>query len=330
MKYLKEATKTDQISLYTIEDQYHGNIRRFLYSTAPSRSIINDPFVLGVNYTQKLQRSIELFLKEYKKYWLFDIEEKKVNVMHFLRGGLNFYLRDALANAYDWNNHGASFLSSQRAVDEEGRWYVKEDSYEKVTIGKGNTIFLGDVVATGVTLDHGLNSLTKFVKSRKGSIRYLVFFTIGCHKAEKTLEKYYDLWKKTFADFEGIDLVYIEGKFHLANTKTPVNIKLLGTDLLKRDSILAPELVASQNEKITYPLERCAIYDAGSRAFDIPEYVEDVIEYWKQIYKLAEKGTTLNELLKERYPEIVNQLDIDGQDLEEISRKHLDALKVLL
>ncbi len=199
-------------------------------------------------------------------------------------------------------------MSSQRARDEEGRWYITEDSYRKITISKGGIVFCGDVIATGVTLTSGLMALTQEIKKRGASIRYFHFFTIGCHKAEKTLEEYEKIWRQTFPDFEGIDIFYVEGKFHLADSKTPVSIKLQGTDLLRRDSLLMPEFIEAQEQNIACALERCTIYDAGSRAYDIEEYKNDVCEYWRQVGSLAANGTTTEAYLSERFPEASEKL----------------------
>ena len=61
------------------------------------------------------------------------------------------------------------------------------------------------------------------------------------------------------------------------------------------------ELGRSQAECVTYPLERCAIYDAGSRAFDVPAYLADVRGYWEQVVRLAGEGWTLGAALGERW-----------------------------
>ena len=50
-------------------------------------------------------------------------------------------------------------------------------------------------------------------------------------------------------------------------------------------------------------MERCTIYDAGSRSFDVPEYIKDVIEYWEEVEKLSKDGFTLFDALKERWNE---------------------------
>jgi hypothetical protein len=297
-----------ELSLSKIVGDYDGPIRRFIFSTKETRDIVNRPEVMGMEYTEKLEAAMMHLLTGFKPLHFTDIEEDQVDVFNFLRGGLNFGIRNALHRAYGWNLHRSSFMSSQRAKDNEGRWYITEDSYRKITIAKGGIVFCGDVIATGVTLESGLMALTKEIEKRGASIRYFHFFTFGCHKAEKLLEEYYALWKEKFADFEGIDVFYVEGKFHLADSKTPVSIKLQGTDLLRRDSVLMPELIKSQDDAIAYALERCTIYDAGSRAFDIEEYTEDVHDYWGQVQALAQNGMTTEQYLQERFPEASDTL----------------------
>jgi hypothetical protein len=324
-----KVSNPKHLSLSAIKGDYDGPIRRYCFSTAETREIVNRPEVMGMEYTEKLEAGMMHLLTGFKPLRFTDMEEDQVDVFNFLRGGLNFGLRNALHRAYGWNLHRSSFMSSQRARDDEGRWYITEDSYRKITIAKGGIVFCGDVIATGVTLESGLAALTKEVKKRNASIRYFHFFTIGCHKAEKTLEEYYDLWKKEFDDFEGIDVFYIEGKFHLADSKTPVSIKLQGTDLLRRDSVLMPELIESQQESIVYPLERCTIYDAGSRAYDIEEYAADVMEYWQQVAKLAKDGMTTGQYLLERFPEASDKLKKIAKEtnLETLAEQRVNLFK---
>jgi hypothetical protein len=303
-----------------------------MFSSEPTRKIINDPTVIGMEYTDGLRESLNLCLKVYRSYLPIKLKESDVNVVNFLRGGLNFGLREALSSAYKFNLHGTSFLSSQRDVDNEGRWFIKEDSYEKVTAGKGSVIFIADVVATGVTLDHALMRLTKIIKQNKGSIRYVIFFAIGCHKAEKILQKYHEIWTHTFSDYEGTDLIYVEGKFHLADSKTPVETKIQGTDLMKYESFMSPELIKSEQAHLLYALERCVIYDAGSRAFEVSKHIEDVIEYWQENLERANEGLNSESLLKERYPEASEALKNKArkQDLKKLCLNHIKNLENLL
>ncbi len=88
---------------------------------------------------------------------------------------------------------------------------------------------------------------------------------------------------------------------------------------------MAPEFIESQYESPAYPIERCIIYDAGSRAFWVKEYLEDVIGYWKQVLELAKQGMTFRELVKERCP----FLDVErfgDIDLRTLAHNQIDAL----
>jgi hypothetical protein len=222
--------------------------------------------------------------------------------MNFLRGGLNFDLRNVLYDALGSNFHATCFMSSQR-YRQDGRWHVKEDMYRKLQIPHGSVLLFGDVVATGVTVDNGVEVIRQHLEQTGTSVRGVVFFTIGCHKLEKALEKHHAQFKQMFPDYEATHVVYFEGKFRLVDQKTRLVIGIPGTDLVKLDALHAPEFEATQYDTITAPLERCVIYDAGSRAFDISEYLRDVIKYWEQVQLLARRGYTLLEALKERWPE---------------------------
>ena len=194
-------------------------------------------------------------------------------VIHFLRGSLNFGMRRALARAYGFNVHCSSFITSQRERDAYGRWFIKDNQYRKIAIPPHATLFFADVIATGVTISNGLEIIVQLAKNSGAPIRQIVFFTIGCHKLEKLLREYSRRLKEIFPGYERTVAVYLEGKFHLADSKTAVRIKLQGTDLMRHPAILAPEFELAQYERLSSALERCVVYDAGTRAFDADDYL---------------------------------------------------------
>jgi hypothetical protein len=292
-----------EASFYTIEGDPELSVERFVVSTPQSRDICNKPELLGCLYTDKLRAAMASIL--WAAPFRDEIEgapEEQICVLSFLRGGLNFGLRDALHQAYGLNRHSSAFMSSQRA-EEGGRWSVREDGYRKLNIPAGAVVLVGDVVATGVTLEHGLRVLIDHLVEVGSSIRRLIFFTIGCQRAEEVLAGLDVSLREAFTDFQGSRVIYLEGRFRLVEAEDELRIGLPGTDLIRRDCLLAPEFEASQYDRLAAPLERCAIYDAGSRAFDIPEYLADLREYWEQVAALAAGGLTLAEALRERWPE---------------------------
>jgi hypothetical protein len=293
---------SDGASYYAIRGDYETPVSRYVCTTPETREVCSKPEVLGCRFTGNMSAAMTKALRAAPFRGLFEnTPHHQVCVLNFLRGGLNFDLRDALHEAYGFNTHSSAFMSSQR-YRTDGRWQVKEDMYRKLQIPRRAVIVLGDVVATGVTVRNGLQVLLDHIRDLGSSLRGLVFFTIGCHKLEKNLGAFDTFFRESFPDYEATHLVYLEGKFKLVDSRTEVRIGLPGTDLISREALLAPELIECQYDSIAHHLERCVIYDAGSRAFDIPTYVEDVVDYWKQTRKLARQGWTLREALAERWP----------------------------
>ena len=91
--------------------------------------------------------------------------------------------------------------------------------------------------------------------------------------------------------------------------------------------LLAPEFVESNFEAPSFPLERCTIYDAGSRAFQGEEYLEDVIEYWTKVLALAET-VTFEEMMAERFPEI-DIRRFGSVSLKQVAKDQLQKLSSL-
>ncbi len=303
MQYLAKRTTPAEAAYYEIGGEHAGPVRRYVVSTAETRDICNRPELLGCEYTDALGRAVEKALRHAPFRPLIEQHpEQRVCVLHYLRGGLNFGIRDALHRALGLNRHVSAFMSSQRWRAEDGRWRIEEDMYRKLQIPEGALVLAGDVVATGITVEHGFAVLLEHLKRIGSSIRHLVFFTIGCHKLEKHLAAYDARFREAFADYQSTHVVYFEGKFKLVDSRTELRIGIPGTDLIRRGALLAPELEASQWERLSYPLERCAIYDAGSRAFDIPGYLKDLRGYWRDVGQLAEQGLSLGEALAERWP----------------------------
>jgi len=282
-----------------------GETLEFVASTAETRAICNDPFVLGMNYTDRLRAASAKVLTQLSAAKVFKGSEQSTQVLTILRGGLNFQLREALGDAFGWSAHSSWFISAQRRLQSETStdWEIVEDSYVKMHNQPEVDVVFGDVVATGTSLRHGLEKIRSSL-SDKMRCRSVTFFTIGAAVSGDCVEHWRKEVQKELGQEVACSVVYFEGVFGVAHAGTPVSIKLDGTDLLRRDGWMAPEFIASQYENPAFPLERCTIYDAGSRAFHVPEYLEDVRDYWELVSKQADQGVTFSQLITERCPEI--------------------------
>ncbi|PIU83144.1 MAG: hypothetical protein COS68_05565 [Elusimicrobia bacterium CG06_land_8_20_14_3_00_38_11] len=272
-------------------------IKRYIVSTPFTRNILNKPEIIGFDYIRNMRAGVLETLKLFRQFEKYG--DKNISVLHFLRGGLNFGLFNMLNSAYGFNRMSASFITSQR-YKKHADWFIKDDQYRKFSIPEDATIFIGDVLATGTTLDNGLEILRKQCLSENKNIRRVVMFTIGCRRAEEILEKYHAIFQKNF-DYEETFIIYFEGRFVVPLSKNDFTICLPGTDLVKKNALLTCEFAKSQSEKVTYPLERCVVYDVGARAYDCMTHLDDVIDYWR---KLSHTGMTLKEIYEERwYPD---------------------------
>ena len=319
---LKNIFDSGDCKLYLIEN--NSKVEKFIATTPESRLICNDPFTVGIQYTRMLQKACTSVLKGLTKVDMLLFEEDETIVFNVLRGGLNFGLREALADAYSWNDHGSAFISAQRARVSKGseHWHITESHYKKVYVPKKATVVLGDVVATGTSLQHAVNELITSVQKNNSQLKNIIFFTIGGKRSEEIIEEADKKCREIFPEYEKSIVIYFEGRFEVANKETELFIKITGTDLLRLGSLMAPEFIESQYENPAYPLERCTIYDAGSRAFWLQEYYGDLKEYWESVLLLAENGISYAELLEKRFPGL-DQSRFKNADLKNVCKKQL-------
>ncbi|MBN8549001.1 MAG: hypothetical protein J0M12_06780 [Deltaproteobacteria bacterium] len=320
---LQVLSKEHSCSLYELSRE-PGKSRVFIASTPETRAICNDPFITGTQYTRSLTAACAKTLQALKKAQALDLKEADTTVLHILRGGLNFGLREALSDAFSWNDHASAFVSAQRARSSTNPadWIITETAYSKLHLRKIDNVVFGDVVATGTSLRYALQQIGHTAKASGSEICSLTFFTIGSPCSHAIIDEIDREYRLHFPDYQGSSVIYIEGIFQMATDATAMKIKIDGTDLLRTESVLAPEFIESQYEYPSFPLERCTIYDAGSRAFDIDEYLHDVKDYWHQTMLLAEGGMTFKQLLHERFPELDAQRFGDT-NLETLARAQL-------
>ena len=73
-----------------------------------------------------------------------------------------------------------------------------------------------------------------------------------------------------------------------------------------------------------FPVERCTIYDAGSRAFEVRAYLEDVLEYWEAVEAL--ENVSFGDYLRERCPALdASKLQVGS--LRALARQQCERLR---
>ena len=320
---LKLFNSIDDVRLYDWEQE--SNIRCIIATSPQTRSICNDPRVLGTDYTSLLKQACAGILKAGD----FKLTENNTAVINILRGGLNFGLREALSEAFGWKAHTTCFISAQRARDtaDPEEWHITENAYRKVYFPADARLVIGDVVATDTSLKYALGELVKSALNENVALKSILFFTYGGYKALDILKEVDAQCRQNFSDYESTTLVFLEGCFLVPDLHSKLSIRLTGTDLLRGGSEMAPEFIESQYEDPAYPLERCTIYDAGSRAFWVREYANDVLNYWKQVLDLAASGVTFLEYLEQRFPELDASRFPEGITLKELALRQINRMQ---
>ncbi len=265
-------------------------LRRYVVSTSGTRKLMNFPEIVSRNFAEEMEKGLSsAFIGIDRIETLSTIPSRQVNVFTILRGGLNFRLGRVLRNSFGYKWQSASFVSSQRVRVGE-TFDVEEDAYRKFVVPEDPTIYSGDIVATGVSLDSALGYLYRYLVQHAIQLENFVFVGLGCREAEPVLERWHARFKDAFRKYDRTLVVYLEGRFGLADESTPLRVRHPNTDLLRSyelGSLHTPEFEYSQFERVIIPLEGCTIYDGGKKSFEPIHHLEEVREFWKEQYRLA-------------------------------------------
>ncbi len=283
--------KDEAVAVYSLEgDSVPDDFRRFVVSTRATRDLMNFPEVINCDFTNLMQNGITNALKGINVLErISEINSRFVNVYHILRGGLNFKVVDALKKAFGYKWHSSSYTTSQRVL-KEGRYEVSEDSYRKFVVPDNATVYTADIVASGVSIDSGVEFIFNYMQTTGHRLSNFVFLTIGCIEAERVLMKWHKRFKEYFPDYRQTYVIYLEGRFGLATEKTPFTHKIPYTDLIRsyrEGALLTPEYEHSQFDRVITAVEGCAIYDGGKKGFEPINHIRDVLEFWEKQHESA-------------------------------------------
>ncbi|KPK46182.1 MAG: hypothetical protein AMK74_01055 [Nitrospira bacterium SM23_35] len=318
--------KDEAVAVYLLEGEKGvKDFKRYVVSTRDTRDLMNYPEIINCDFTNLMQNGVTNALKGINILeGLSTINSKSVNVYHILRGGLNFKVSDALRKAFGYKWHSSSYLSSQRVL-KEGKFEISEDYYRKFIIPDNATVYTADIVASGVSLNNGIEYVNNYLKSKNFKLKNIIFITIGCIEAEKVLSKWHRIFKGSFPAYEKTILVYLEGRFALATKNTPLHHFLADTDLLKNyklGALLTPEFEHTQFDRVIIGLEGCTIYDGGKKGFEPVNHIRDVLDFWEKQLETAEsRNLSIWEEYNARFP-----LDMYFSDINQLTSGNPEVL----
>ena len=285
---LQEATSLYEIVTPRLRNRY------YLLSGAGSRSLLASPEIVGFPcYTALIDETVAAL------HHLQNINGLggDLDIFTILRGGLNYPLEEA-AFRCGIRVRDMHFVSSERIAENH---VIKglEIKYDKIHPTRDRILAVGDILATGDTFRYCFEHLMRKFLQEGGSIRRIIFFTIGGTRAFRIMEELSTKLSAIFAGFEGIDCFFFEGAFTVYEDKGVSGINHPDIDFGWKDGIVAPEFRRYILDRPDALLEKCIIYDGGARRYQLPVHFAEVLEYWEGILERADRIDT-RALLEEK------------------------------
>lgn len=222
-----------------------------------------------------------------------------VNILTILRGGLNYPIEEACSRC-GIRVSDISFLSCERII-RDGVITGLDIKYEKLHTEPACTLIIGDIIASGQTLELCLNYVVDRFRNNGHDIRRVVFFTIGGTKAVRLMEDATRRMREYWPEFQGFDCVFYEGMFTVYEDKGVTGVNIPDIDFGWKGGTISPEFrkYVIEYENTPALLEKCIIYDGGARRYEIDAHREEVTDYWQRL-KDAAPQSSMKEFVAEK------------------------------
>ena len=267
-------------NVYELQSKQFVN-RYFILSNEGTRRLMAFPEVVGFDtYQCMLPATVAAMMH------LFPSGGKEVDILTILRGGLNYPVEEACFRS-GIRVSDIHFVSCERIIEDHIITGL-EIKYEKLRITRDRTLVIGDIIATGDTLRLCLDQVVDRFRRRGGSIRKIIFFTIGGTRAIELMEKKTEEIRHVFPEFEGFECFFYEGIFTVYENKGVTGINVPDIDFGWKGGVVAPEF---RRYVLSHPysiLEKCIIYDGGARRYEIPVHFREALEYWEGLWSRAD------------------------------------------
>ncbi len=269
-------------NMYELQSRQFIN-RYFILSNEGTRHLMAYPEVVGYDsYLSMLPPTMAAL-----RYLFPQGQGGDVDILTILRGGLNYPLEEACYRS-GIRVSDIHFVSCERIIEDHVITGL-EIKYEKLRIAQGRTLLIGDIIATGDTLRLCLDQVVDRFRRRGGSIRRIIFFTVGGTRAIELMEKKTEEIRSVFPEFEGFECFFYEGIFTVYENQGATGINVPDIDFGWKGGVVSPEF---QRYVMDHPyslLEKCIIYDGGARRYEIPVHFHEVLEYWEGVWGRADR-----------------------------------------
>ena len=267
--FLQSAGRHNGTDIYSLKGGKFSN-KYFIISNEGTRHLLAAPEVIGYDSYLAMCGATSDMLGWLKEQ---DMVPDNADIMTILRGGLNYPLEECCyRNGIRINN--MDFVSCERVI-RNNQITGLDIRYTKLRAPQDITLMIGDII------------IAEF-KRLGGSIRRMVFFTVGGTRAIELFEELTPEFRFHWPEFEGITCIFYEGIFSAYKDKGVTGISWPAIDFFWKDGVISPEFrkyVLADDDAL---FEKCIIYDGGARRYEIPDHYHEVTEYWTDIKAAAD------------------------------------------
>lgn len=281
--FINLVRKDQETALYKLVSQDSLN-DYYIISSEGTRRLMASPEVIGYDCCKAVMVPMKAALRA------LEPNLKKAAILTILRGGLNYPIEEC-CHECGIRLDNINFLSCERVI----RNHVIEGleiKYDKLHPEKDITLMIGDILASGDTIRKCLQHTIDVFAAAGGSLRKIIFFTIGGTKAFPLMEDFTRRIREMWPAFEGFECIFFEGAFTVYEDKgvTGVNIPMI--DFGWKGGCISPEFREYILDYKYAPalLEKCIIYDGGARRYEIGDHFKEVIEYWEDLREASHKA----------------------------------------
>ncbi len=279
--YLVQRGSFVDTSIYELRSSQFNN-RYFLLSSTGSRDLLARPEVVGFDaYLALVTPTIAAL-----RFLLEEGMNGEIDIMTILRGGLNYPLEEA-SHTCKIRVRNMHFLSCERIIRDNIITGL-DIKYGKIGVARDVVLAIGDIFATGDTFRLCMEHVVEKFSSEGGSIKKILFFTIGGTRAVDQMEALTQKIRSVFPSFEGVECFFFEGTFTVYTDKGVTGINVPDIDFGWKGGVVSPEFRRYVMGIPDALYEKCIIYDGGARRYEIPLHFDEVLEYWEGILERAD------------------------------------------
>ena len=277
---LRKAGLDNGTSIYELESDGLLN-HYYILSSEGTRHLMASPEVVGFDSYISMAPATCAGLNLLKSKGLTG----QTNILTILRGGLNYPLEEC-CHKTGVRVGSINFVSCERII-RDGVITGLDIKYEKLHPVKDCILMIGDIIASGDTMRLCLAKVAERFKTYGGSLRKIIFFTIGGTKAIDIMEKMTGMFRSMWPGFEGFECFFYEGIFSVYENFGVTGVNTPDIDFGWQDGIISPEFRSHVLNDANAIFEKCIIYDGGARRYEISAHCDEVLDYWNSLLEAA-------------------------------------------